>query len=415
MWWNWTTYLGGDIMTDGYSQADVKVMRDACRNNLAHLRIKDHRDSLFDHTWNRGWNDRLEGNKRDSGWKDFHYYDEVYCTGYACAGGDFTWCSMKVSVSPSPQEDYFDGDDTMARSDGEAAFDNFVTQNQQAFQRNRGATSPFKQIEAPPGLYYAQIIDATRDVESMETKDAQGNKTGYKVPYGRIRYRIALIADADPKCMPAQREMYAGAQGFITYMIPPENNDDAIQRIYSDLAEMGINTNLLVLRQQDIQDASSQFTLGQVIDLIQSEKPYCTVAISQKDASAPKYINYRKAVREEDLVQLLGHPVGSNVQVSEPEPVHHQQLVAVAAPDPGQPVWDQANNRWFDPATNAYYDVNGQFIAEAAPAVPAAPPFTPTFTPVVPVRPSPMGVPTQQTLSRPSPLGLGGPPKPGSR
>lgn len=229
----------------------------------------------------------------------------------------------------------------MARSDGEAAFDNFVTQNQQAFMKHRGATSPYKQINADPGLYYAQIIDAERDTQEVETKDANGGKTGLKVLYGRVRYRVSLVASADPKMPHELLERFAGEQGFITYLIPPVNNDDAIQRLYSDLAEMGINTQYLVLRQADIQDPSTQFTLAQVLDLLQEQKPCCTVAISQKSATDPKYINYRKAVPEEDIVALLGHPIGQNIQTYETQSQapaqQHQPMMGQGQPMVQQP------------------------------------------------------------------------------
>ena len=305
----------------------------------------------------------------------------------------------------------------MARSKSEAEFDSLMVQNKDTFLKNRGATSPFVTIDAPPGNYYARIIKAPRDVIEVERKTSDGKGTGIKDKVPRARFQVTLVCANDPQCPAEELEAYAGRSGFIDYRLP-KNDNEAMARYYGDLAQIGIDTHNLVLAEADIVHPDRQFTLAQVCELIEEEKPFCRLAITEGKLGG-KYLNYRGPVEQADLEGILGHALDNfsgdveEEEAQEGEEEQYQEVPDVEEETKGQEEegtedddvqWVEEYTAWHRLSDDTWYNKDGEAIE--SPVKPKTPSKPPIAKKPVPSKPAPK--PASSTKKSP-------PGKPGAR
>ena len=304
-------------------------------------------------------------------------------------------------------------DSHMARSESEAKFDNLMIKNKDTFLKNRGAKSPFLQIDAPYGAYYARIVSAPRNVIEVDRKDpTTGKSTGFKDPIMRVQLQVSIVCSAENNIAQTELEQYSGSSGFIDYRLPI-GDDDAIKRFYGDLEQIGINTKNLQLTESDITDSENQFTLAQVCELLEQEKPFCRISIIEgKSVAGSKFINYRGTVNKEDVEQLLGRTLDDseeNVQTDLSE--KYIEVPSTEAPFEGtesqpdlKPVDIDGVTYWHDAATDTYYDNAGQevILTEPEPEPLPAPKVAPAVRRPPTPAPAPKAAPVPAPVSRSS-------------
>lgn len=315
----------------------------------------------------------------------------------------------------------------MAVSKGRAEFEALAQQNRDTFLKNRGSKSPYRNIDAPLGVYYARIVKHPLGVANVEKKNAQGEKTGFKEKCMVTKLQVSIICSADPTTPPAELEHFKGSAGFIQWYLP-KGDDEAMQRYYDVLDQIGIDTNGIVLSESEIQDPENQYTIGQVADYIESIKPCCMIAIVAGKDAGSKFINYKGHVEQSDIEQLLGRPLDDNFTVLDDEGAVESQAgyaeveqapfeaeapaEEAAADDGSNDEWeDIGNGNWYNKTQNKWFDSNGTEIANPNPPKAAPPKVGPPKT--APKAGPPKAAPTSApVLKKPS---LGGIKKPGSR
>lgn len=290
----------------------------------------------------------------------------------------------------------------MAMSKGRADFDRLAQQNRQSLMKNRGAKSPFANIDADPGLYYARIMKNPLGVIEVEKKDSSGTKTGFKEPCMQAKLQVSIVCSADPSIPPSALERFKGSSGFIRYNLPL-NDDEATARYYGDLALIGIDTNGICIDESEITDPENQYTLGQISDYLEQTKPFCQIAVVlAKDGSGVKFINYRGSAEQGDIENLLGHPIDdAALQVIEEDSEVAYNQVAEAPFDAtvidvgaaiAEDEWEQVGVNWHNKTQDTWHDESGVQIEDPTIPTPApkkGPPFGAKVVPTVSPRPTP--------------------------
>jgi hypothetical protein len=263
----------------------------------------------------------------------------------------------------------------MARTDSESEFDALTVRDKDTFLKNRGSKSPYATIDAPAGTYWFRFGKTYREVVKQDEKNSEGKSTGRKVPVRRIRMQATIVADAGSQVSPGDLERWAGSSGFFQYQLPV-GDEDAIKRLYGDLETIGIDTRCLVLSESDITDPDSQFTLAQALELIEQERPFGKLAITE-GSNGGKYLNYRGRADKGDIENLIGHPIDSD-ETTPQEEVQSTDEVVEEAPFTEEAteeavegesdlVYDEAKQLWYHADTDTYYDDNGVEVPQEAP------------------------------------------------
>lgn len=299
----------------------------------------------------------------------------------------------------------------MAMSKGRAEFEALAQQNRDTFLKNRGSKSPFQNIDADLGVYYARIMRMPLGVVNMDKKGADGKSTGFKEKTMQAKFQMSVICSADPQTPPAQLERWKGSAGFVQYNLPV-GDDEKTQRFYGDLEQIGIDTNGIVMTEADIEDPNNQYTLGQISDYLEQEKPCCLIAIVAGKDAGSKFINYRGHAKQEDIEQLIGHPLDSSyetvldedgVEAGAAETAYAEvgQAPFDATAEEGQgeaggeesqevaePEWERVGELWHDKTNDKWFKDDGTEVED--PTKPKGPkgPSGPTGPKMAPKGPS---------------------------
>lgn len=313
----------------------------------------------------------------------------------------------------------------MAVSKGLAAFEKLAQQNRDTIMKNRGAKSPYRDIDAPVGAYYARIIKNPLDTANVDQKDKDGKKTGFKKETMRARLQVSIVCSADPQCTPAELEKHKGSAGFIQFYLPDGDNE-AWQRYYDTLDLIGVDTNGIVLTQDEIQDADNQYTLAQVSEFIEEQKPFCLIAITSPGGGTNKFINYKSSAEQGDIEQLIGHEIDSSAETvleeeaAAEEPAAYAQVPDTTAPfegssdvpadeEPAEDEWEQVGELWHNKTKDTWHDETGEEVEN--PNKPKAPPAKPKG-PGFAQKPSSASAPTSASASAPTKPSVPVTPKP---
>lgn len=331
----------------------------------------------------------------------------------------------------------------MAVSKGRAEFEALAQKNRDTFLRNRGSKSPYRNIDAPVGTYYARIVKHPLGVANVEKKNDKGEKTGFKEKQMVAKLQVSIICSADPTTPPGELEKYKGSAGFIQWYL---SGDEAMQRYYDVLDQIGIDTNGIVMTEGEIEDPENQYTLGQVADYIEEQKPCCLIAIVGGKNPGDKFINYKGHVEQTDIEQLIGRPLDENFTVLDEDGGVVQQdgyeevgqvpfetetasgsggdegggsgeeIAAASEDDGSNDEWEEVAGHegiWFNKTRNKFFNSAGEEVENPNPPPKPAPPKAgpPKMAPKPTTPAKPTASPAKPAIGQ----AKGPPKKPGAR